>query len=231
MAEYSRLAAEIKITAKLLAGWRVRKNWNNKRIVHKYKCIFIHIPKTAGNSVTSCLKTLGRKPSCYSPKIAKHAKAFEVKALLGQQIWDDYFTFSFVRNPWALMVSSYHWWLEKAPNTRRYRGHKNKIADFDSFESFMDSDYGRYQINERAGTFYDWLTDRSGNVLVDFIGRVENIQEDWAHICSKIGVSGMDIPHINTTSHKSYRDYYSAWTRKLVAERFAWAIDRFGYQF
>ncbi|MBD3226349.1 MAG: hypothetical protein GF313_16590, partial [Caldithrix sp.] len=190
----------LRLRAKKIIGVHRRNHYPNGRIVHDYKCIFIHIPKTAGNSVTRALAALPQKQSNLSPKIGKHAKAYEVKYLLGEAIWNEYFTFAFVRNPWDLMVSSYHWWLQKAGRlSTRYQRHARRIQKMDGFNAFIQSHYGQKMINERHGDIFDWISE-DGNIIVDFVGKVETLQQDWKKICRQIGVEAADIGHINKTN-------------------------------
>jgi len=78
----------------------------------------------------------------------------------------------------------------------------------------------------------DWLVDPHGNVLVDFIGRFENLAADWATIAAKIGAPP-ELPHTrkNPGRNKPYTEYYSERTRRIIEDRFRVDIEYFGYKF
>ena len=222
----------LKKAYKQLTGCRRRIKYHNARVVHDHKLIFIHIPKAAGSSITNTLNQLPRDTENLSPKIGKHAKAWEVRFLLGHEIWDQYFSFAFVRNPWDLMVSSYHWWLQKAVNMPQYSKHVRRIQNMGSFYEFMHSVYGQKMINERHGGLYDWISDpKTGELLVDFVGKVEQIEEDWQEICKRANINAAQIGHDNRTDRSNYREYYDDETKKIVARRFRRTIEKFGYEF
>lgn len=74
------------------------------------------------------------------------------------------------------------------------------------------------------------LVDESKNLMVDFVGRFENIEEDFRAICRKVGITA-SLPHVNKSKRTDYRDYYDAETRDLTARLYAEDIERFGYTF
>ena len=75
------------------------------------------------------------------------------------------------------------------------------------------------------------MSDEEGAVIVDFIGRFENLNEDTGTVFRNLGISGASLPHNNSSHHRDYRSYYTEETRDLVAERYARDIEFFGYEF
>lgn len=217
------------------------------------KCIHVHIPKTGGNSITGALHSawdgkplaermarrvrLGGRGPVASRRFHKHAKARDICTVVGEPAWHDHFSFAVVRNPWDLMVSSYHWWLKQGEGGTSVRvkprhdwpEHRD-VAALGSFPRFMESSYGRDRINEHVGSIRDWICDHDGQVLVDVVCRFERLEEDWNAIADMLGIHAA-LPHLNRGSRGAYQQYYDGPAKQIVAERFAWAIDYFGYRF
>jgi hypothetical protein len=73
-------------------------------------------------------------------------------------------------------------------------------------------------------------SDDHGVELLDFVGRYERMEEDFASACRRIGI-GVALPHVNRTEHAHYRDYYTAETKSIVSSAFARDIEQFGCAF
>lgn len=89
-------------------------------ICHKYKFIFVHIPKTAGTSIGNALTTVMPRFGYGSITPAGTDKHQHVLDLIGLQKSEDYFKFAFVRNPWDRHVSNY--FHQRKKNTSFFKG-------------------------------------------------------------------------------------------------------------
>ena len=128
----------------------------------------------------------------YKPGFAflkAHATARQVKSFMWPRIYDEYFKFGFVRNPWARQVSMYFWLLKLNPKQRIYhRAHPTvtKFADFNEFIHWYhksgEANFLQYWTLQK-----DFLFDKQGNQIVDFVGRFENIAEDFQHVLDTVG--------------------------------------------
>ena len=82
-------------------------------ISHKYKFVFISIPKTGSTSIRNSLSQYGDVFSSTDPNspVYLHIKSKQLKKYFieNKWNWDDYFKFAFVRNPWDSMVSQYYY--------------------------------------------------------------------------------------------------------------------------
>jgi hypothetical protein len=149
-----------------------------------------------------------------------HSSAREIKEKLPKKIYDTYFKFAFVRNPWDWQVSLYHYMLQ-TPVHFQYDLAKS-LKDFDH--------YLEWRVNEDKNLQKDFVTDHNGNLIVDFIGRFENIEKDFEYICKKLDLR-CSLPHVNRSHHRDYRTYYNEKTKQLIYDHFKEDIDFFGYTF
>lgn len=219
-------------------------------IIYNPSVIFVHIPKTAGTSITAGLEksfySIGRFrrrliiarerlihnrcPVHGIDELPKHVKAKDIKLFVGRDLWNKSATCACVRNPWDLMVSSYHWWLQKARQWKKCHKDIQFIEELGSFTAFMSSEYGQ-KINEYHGNYYDWLCSDSGEIIVRHILKFEELDTDWYKLCQETGLPQIALPHVNQSKHDTYRSYYDDRTKDLVAKRFSWSIEQFGYEF
>jgi hypothetical protein len=108
----------------------------------------------------------------------------------------------------------------------------------DDFASFLrwklepDRPY-QYHIDTSIELQSDYLVDLHGNLIVDFVGRYERLQDDFGEACRRIGIRVPELPHRRqaTDREKDYRRYYDDATAELVALRMKADIERFGYRF
>ena len=75
-----------------------------------------------------------------------------------------------------------------------------------------------------------WITDKENSIMVDFIGKIENIKSDSEKIFKIIGIKE-ELPHLNKKNHKRYQEYYSSKTKRIVEKIYKEDIKTFHYDF
>jgi len=209
-------------------------------ISHSKKFLFVHIQKTAGRSFEAVLKE--NIPDLKS-FMGTHDHALWAKEQLEEQ-WSDYYKVAFVRNPWDRLVSWYTMIQEKGRKTlykrifgmRKYN-HLTQyvLSNSNSFEEFLYNCVDTIDdIDGKKSILYnqlDYITDEDGSLIVDFVGRFENLNKDTDTVFKTLGLENVTLPHKNSSKHKNYRSYYSEETKKLVSQRFERDIEFFGYEF
>lgn len=67
---------------------------------------------------------------------------------------------------------------------------------------------------------------------MDFVGRFENLQEDFDYVCDRVRIKRKKLTHANKSKRdRDYRKYYDSETKEIVAKKYADDIGRFGYEF
>lgn len=151
----------------------------------------------------------------YSSWENKHVTTRAFRKMIPGEEWASYFKFCFVRNPWDRVVSNFHWQKSKG------RWQDSTLKDI-----ILKTDF-RQLMDQRL-----YVYDVFGNKIVDFVGRFENLQEDFNQVCDRIGIERQVLPHHHKSSaRKLYWEYYNEETKELVAKRYAKDIGYFSYQF
>ena len=204
------------------------------------KFLFIHIQQTAGRSFEAVLKK--NLPDLES-FMGTHDHALWAKERLGGQ-WSDYYKVAFVRNPWDRLVSWYTMIQEKGAMTwykrifgmRRYNDLTQYVlTNSNSFEEFLYNCVDTIDdIDGKKSILYnqlDYITDEDGSLIVDFVGRFENLNSDSQTVFQNLGLDNVVLPHKNSSKHRNYRTYYTEETKVEVGRRYARDIEFFGYEF
>jgi hypothetical protein len=201
-------------------------------LLREDRLIFVHIQKTGGTSINRALGSVDNP-------IEKHRTASELRLMYGENAWAESYKFSFVRNPWDRLVS---WWsmidgnrahidLATTPN----RFFKYVLQNAFSFEEFICNCHEEISDGDGVKGIFrnqiDYLTDSDGYLMVDFVGRFENLAEDFATVSQHVYGQTKPLPHSNKSQHGVYQNYYSQHTRTIVEEAYRADILHFGYQF
>ncbi len=228
------------------------KKKGNNIVIHQFKLIYVPIPKVASRSLKLYFKNLLNINS-----LSLHSGHFpSVREKEYNSFYKDYFKFAFVRNPYERLVASYETKLNLGVNMNYpiYRDTLINLSLFLPFNlplkilkypilkesmSFTDfiksiSEIPDEYLDKHIRSQYSFLFDSQGKCVVDFIGHIETINEDFCYICKKVNLQDTELPHeknkeMNTIERKSYKSYYSIETWDIVKKRFAQDVEIFGY--
>ncbi|MEL7354504.1 MAG: sulfotransferase family 2 domain-containing protein [Cyanobacteria bacterium P01_A01_bin.116] len=200
----------------------------------KHKCLFIHIPKTGGVSVCSSLWSSKKDEMVI--KSMGHFTARDYEIIFGKATCKSYFKFTFVRNPWSRVLSSYQFLKQGGFNSRDRAWAEKHLSRFSSFNEFV-VEWINHRNIYRALHFipqYEFLKSVNEEVKMDFIGRLENIDSDFDEIKNKLGIS-CQLRHYNKSNLirpvTNYRELYTQETRDIIANVYRKDIDIFNYRF
>jgi hypothetical protein len=200
-------------------------------ISHRYKCIFVHIHRTAGTSIENWI--VGNDWWKIEAS-TKHLLASQAKKVYSKY-WDNYFKFAFVRNPWDRMISCLNY-------PTFYGITYNDRLNFDKYKTLLgypitiENDY-RFSKRDELITKKHQNNAIYSNILdekLNFIGSFESLQKDIQFIKNKLKIK-KDFQFQNKilASNRSggYRDYYDEKSQKVVEDLYKRDIKNFHYEF
>lgn len=187
-------------------------------ISHKNKCIFIHIPKVAGQSIEKFFLNLNNldwdtrhqlllkrniKSKKGPPRLA-HLKSEDYLShqYISPYLFKEYFKFTFVRNPWSRAVSFYKY------------GRFNEIM---SFKKFVEKLLPKL-IHEKKwfyGPQYNFIYIEN-RLKVDFVGHFENLNDDFGKVCKKLDIPFIQLPHHNKSVKEKGLNRVKYRTKKII---------------
>ena len=207
------------------------------------KFAFIHVGKTGGSTIAFALNKYSKK---YKGEIDETKRGWQVPLHVGpmhdpfvkakEHIPEDYYTFAFVRNPFAVLVSGFR--RKRMPDFGGGEMYKN-------FETFVEKalDKETNYIFSRW-TQYEYLSNNGkedGKILLNHVGKFETFEEDFDIIASDLGIPERyaTLPRKNastkekdaTNSRAYYEEYYTDKARKIVEERYKKDLEYWGYEF
>lgn len=192
-------------------------------LVKNLNLVFIHIPKNGGTSISSWLRknVNGTKGS------VKHSGMQHIT-----EEWPDVVnpkTFAVVRNPWARMVSLYHFSGMKC----KQKIDKGKGDYVTQYEQYLKGfEYWLYNGLDYKSNWFTYKQTQSIWIPQDptWLLRLENIKEDFKSIQNFTNCF-VDLPKENTSKHNHYSEYYNTSTKNYVGDLFSKDVKRFNYDF
>jgi hypothetical protein len=199
-------------------------------ILFEHKCLFIHIPKTGGNSIQNILKTFSEDDIVTFEHHQDGIERFEVRNkqynINKHSAYTDYqqqiitsdfsllFKFAVIRNPWDRLISYY------------FSPHRN--VSIWSREEFIELVHNVKPIRHYIcpKNCKDKLDSH-----IDFLARFEFLEDDLVNISQIINIDFKNLPHRNKSIRRDYRSYYDDQLRKLVFNKFKEEIEFGNYQF
>lgn len=178
----------------------------------------------------------------------RHIRPQRIRKTVGDRVWDEYFKFTVVRNPWDWFVSLYCWklggdWLLQ------------KRSHHSSLHGFLRSRYrlcrlepnyilGRHRANIetilKRGWFDSFLSDAArfyfldGRAYADHYIRFENLAQGYDEVCRRLRLPRQPLPKTRDKTRdrsREYREYYTDWAREYIAQQCRPIIDAFGYRY
>lgn len=202
-------------------------------ICHKHKFIFIEVHKTGSSTIQSILENvLNVKNTIKHAPLDYYLNTFPRK-------FNNYYKFMFVRNPWSRTISLYKREIERSGYSGDLESFINKIKFATTFCCTIGqgpTNLARSELEKLNQIDYGKIND-SDKIHMDFIGKMENLENDLRFIFKKINLDWSEdiwnkCKYRNLGSYKKhYTEYYNNKTKKMIGEKFAKDIEYFGYKF
>lgn len=182
-------------------------------IDHRTKSIFIHMPCTGGTSIESAL--LNGRPVDIKEK---HINSLTAK-IIYKQYWNDYFKFSFVRNPWGRMLSMMKFRDKSLYGIKELDG-KINLDEYLKIHPFIEVDprARNYSKNSyiKGSVYQNFLSED-----LDFVGKFENLQNDFNQVCRELNIEPQELPIINSSNYKTpIKNYFNERSNNQIRKIF-----------
>jgi hypothetical protein len=209
-------------------------------ISKKNKLIFFHLPKNGGTSVSDLLlrnenyyyswvifskilKRFTKKDNFFFDNfqnkihlLRSHESVKSIEEKISPQIFNAYFKFAIVRNPYSRFVSRYNY--TKLISNINHLKFSEFVKQYIEFDMITDKQY-------------QFLLNKNGKIGVDKVFKLENINKDINEITSRININPNKFYRINTSTYDDYKQYYDADTKKIVENFCKEDLDFFNYHF
>jgi hypothetical protein len=225
-------------------------------ISHKHKFIYFANGKAGSETIEQLLKEYDEKDSeTFGSKGLFHHKHIPpaiVSSVIPKEIFDNYFKFTFVRNPVDWFVSQYKWRWRFLPRKRLsesigtpakfvsvaitlpkyYKNSKKKIfTEKEVLEMHETMRLSRGLPMSRTLYQSNYAYDVDGNKIIDFVGKLENFNEDISKICEIVGIELPEgsIKKKNASKNRSGKEQVTDEAKKKIFELWKKDFENFNY--
>lgn len=220
----------------------------------KFKLLVIGIPKTGTVSVQKALlEGLDKEGTChgihigdtkfyshqFKQGIINHARAREFKEVL-DPLYESLTTIAFIRNPYAKLVSAY-FFTGSLPIFKLHKGRKKRLLRMFKYSvsvlaaKALPFKFWIYIYPYRSSMSY--IAAEDGEIIVNYIGRTENLQEDLNQFLKESGVISREtflkVSRSNKSKHNHWANFYNSKTvlnkaNKMMKQDIKFYESRFG---
>lgn len=178
----------------------------------KLNTIFVQVPRTASSSMAELVGGQGHRDIIYFKRFFGGQSDLNFK---------DIFKFAFVRDPYTRFVSCFQWLQENYP----------EYKDINEFANILKKEYSKWPDDDLREIMYrpqhKFICNQYYTPQVDFVGRFENLKDDWGYVADKLGIT-KKLPHNNKSTIK--KPTLTSQTKDLIREIYEKDFEVFGYK-
>lgn len=169
-----------------------------------------------------------------------HMSAQEVKNKISPRIWNEYYKFCVVRNPFDKLKSFYYFVNHKMYKMKNSSYIKELYSDeYNIGLQYINNNIDFIEGIEQANSFGENIYDTSiytmdNSVCVDFVIKYENFENDINEVFEKLNIpyEPDKFPKINSSITPygiSNKEFYNENMINFVKEKYSFEIENFGY--
>lgn len=201
--------------------------------------LFIHVPKTGGNSIQNILAAYADDTIVIENelqdgkerfqlkndtiKISKHSALQEYKDQLDPAYYKSLYKFSVIRNPYERLVSFYF-----SPHRQVNEWNKD---DFKKLILEEVEPLSHYIRTKSTGLKRLLDVNKSLDSELDYLIRFENLESDFDHVCKQLNIPFEGLPHRNQSNRDDYKKYYDDELLEMVQHQYADELKFGNYTF
>jgi hypothetical protein len=187
------------------------------------RVIFLHVPKTGGTTIKRLfgISQLDDPDPNIRPSL-QHLTCKLLRQQIGSEKYDGYYKFSFVRNPWARIVSDY-FWRQQLPKKRPVLPFPEFVRNVQKLvleNNYYEQEFGDHFIPQTCYT-----------IDVDDVFRFERFEEGIQTVATKLGVETGPVSAKESNPYDSYWTYYDGVSRSVIHEIYREEIEQYGFEF
>lgn len=200
-------------------------------VSYKYKCVYVHIPKTAGTSLEKYLCLAEDEPvdkhRQFLPGCGDGRQHLFLDEVLSHPDFSgsrgDFFCFSVVRNPWDWFLSLVRYWMRRGclvSESSDLKANFFNLLKLDHIDNHRLCSQTRY-------------LSCGGKIGVDHVCRFEHLDKDFEEVRRALGLPcDPPLPKLNSAGDRlCYTDVYDSEMIEAVEKRYGEDIKTFGYKF
>lgn len=201
---------------------------------HRHRFVFLAVPRTGSQSVRAALRPYldpgdeeqaawRTRRRLRTPALAAlehgHITATEAASHLPPAIWEEFFTFTFVRNPWDRFLSAAMLHFNDSTLFRK--------RPIECLDLLLQSDTLMTRLHFRSQV--EFVLNARGELGVNEVGRLESLETDFARIAGRIGLPDIRLEHHHASSPMDRHAWRTTRLVRRVVERYREDYETFGY--